>query len=113
MMENLVISQNIQKKLNEKHGVSVNQVYQCFENREEGLLEDEREEHRTDPPTKWFISRTNHGKLLKIVFVAREGKIFLKTAYPPNDDEISIYKTAYPPKDNEINIYVLCLKTMK
>lgn len=90
-MENLVISQNIQTKLSEKHGVSVKEVHQCFENREKGLLEDNRAANRTDPPSKWFISHTNHGKLLKIVFVSREGKLFLKTAYPPNDDEISIY----------------------
>lgn len=36
MMKNLVISQKIQKKLNEKHDVSVNEVHQCFENRENG-----------------------------------------------------------------------------
>ncbi len=90
-MKNLVISQKIESKLAEKHQVRPSEVRQCFENREAGFLEDDREDNKTDPPTKWFISCTNRGRKLKVVFVFKEGKVFLKTAYPPNSDEIGIY----------------------
>lgn len=91
-MQNLIISQKIETKLANKHQVRTSEVRQCFENRENGFLEDDREDNKTDPPTRWFISYTNTGRKLKVVFVFKNGKIFLKTAYPPNDDEIRIYK---------------------
>ena len=90
-MKNLVISQKTENKLAEKHQVRPNEVRPCFGNREAGFPEDDREDNRTDPPAKWFISYTNRGRKLKVVFVFKEGKVFLKTAYPPNPDEISIY----------------------
>ena len=89
---NLVISQKILVKLQEKHNVSSSEVYQCFENIEGIFLEDDRTGNRTIPPTQWFLAYTNLGKLLKIVFVPKDGKVFLKTAYPPNEDEVRLYK---------------------
>lgn len=64
-------SDEVRKKLAEKHKVSEDEVRQCFENREGDYLEDTREEHRTDPPTHWFVE--------------------IKTAYPANPTEIDIY----------------------
>lgn len=87
----LVISQNVAKKLSEKHRVSRSELEQCFENRIGGLLLDTREEHRTDPPTLWFLSETDAGRKLKIVFVQRGELVFLKTAYDANEDERRIY----------------------
>ncbi|MDW8324344.1 MAG: ADP-ribosyl-(dinitrogen reductase) hydrolase [Burkholderiales bacterium] len=90
-MKNLHISVKVLAKLEQKHGVSRREVEQCFENREGPLLIDDREEHRSDPPTHWFIAPTNRGRLLKVVFVPSEGKIHLRTCYEPNETEIRIY----------------------
>ena len=58
-----------------------------------GLLEDTRENNKTQPPTRWFIAETDHGRLLKVVFVRRDdGYIYLKTAYEPNEVEVNIYE---------------------
>lgn len=74
-----------------KHGVSPKDVHECFENRDGGLLEDDREEHRTDPTTLWFIADNSHNRSLKVCFVFREDVIYLRTCYPPNRDEVLIY----------------------
>lgn len=91
-MDVLVISSAIEEKLSAKHGVCRREVEQCFENCTGEHLLDTREDHRTDPITKWFVASTNRGRTLKIVFVFSEGKIFLKTAYDANHDEIRIYR---------------------
>lgn len=91
-MKNLVISEAILQKLSEKHGVSRREVEQCFENIEGLLLIDDREDHRSDPPTLWFLSRTNNNRLLKVVYIQKGSKAFLRTCYEPNETEISIYE---------------------
>ena len=95
MAFNINISERISDKLAKKHKVTPEEINQCFANRAAGFLEDSREDHKTDPPTQWFIAPTNRGRLLKIVFVqlpAKDGvKISLKTAYEPNATEIRIY----------------------
>lgn len=50
----LKCSSAVKQKLAQKHGVSLEEVQQCFANREGNLLEDIREEHKTDPPTQWL-----------------------------------------------------------
>ena len=87
----LKCSSAVKQKLAEKHGVSLEEVQQCFANREGGLLEDTREDHQTDPPTQWFIAETDYGRRLKVVFILKNGSILLKTAYTPNPKEESIY----------------------
>jgi hypothetical protein len=88
----IVISAKIREKLASKHGVSPDEVSQCFANRIGKFLTDNREEHASDPPTLWFISETDWGKSLKIVFVRKGDKIYLRTAFPPNAEEVRIYK---------------------
>ncbi|MEC7814842.1 MAG: ADP-ribosyl-(dinitrogen reductase) hydrolase [Pseudomonadota bacterium] len=87
----LKCSSAVKQKLAEKHGVSLEEVQQCFANRVGGLLEDTREDHKTDPPTQWFIAETDFGRRLKVVFILKNGDILLKTAYSPNPIEESIY----------------------
>lgn len=89
----IVISETVRAKLQAKHDVSPKDVHECFENRTGGLLDDDREEHRTDPPTRWFIAPNNHNRLLKVCFVLRDGVVYLRTCYPPNEAERSIYAT--------------------
>lgn len=87
----LKCSSAVKQKLAEKHGVSLDEVQQCFANREGGLLEDSREDHKTDPPTQWFIAETDYGRRLKVVFILKHGDILLKTTYCPNQKEEAIY----------------------
>lgn len=92
----LIISLAVRQKLKQKHLVSSEEVRECFRNREGGLLEDTREQHRTDPPTWWFIAATNSGRFLKVVFVRRivgsKVELHLRTAYPANEEERRIYR---------------------
>lgn len=91
-MSTLVISQAVLDKLKDKHAVHKREVEQCFDNRDGGFLMDDREDHRTDPPTFWFIARTNYNRLLKVVFISIDSRVHIKTAYEPNETEIRIYE---------------------
>ncbi|CAJ0699305.1 ADP-ribosyl-(dinitrogen reductase) hydrolase [Ralstonia wenshanensis] len=91
-MQNLVISPKVRQKLETKHKVSEREVEQCFYNRCGLNLIDTREDHQTDPPSLWFIAETDLGRLLKIVFVCDGGKVFLKSAYEPEQASIDIYE---------------------
>jgi hypothetical protein len=98
----IIISPGIRAKLAEKHSVSEDEVRQCFENVEGAFLRDIREKHETDPPSHWFISETNRGRKLKVVFVARkvvavEGTagrvdIHIKTAFEPDEVDLRLYE---------------------
>lgn len=87
----LVISSEVKTKLAEKHNVTPREFEQCFENRVGGLLTDNREQHKTTPPTLWFISRTNRQRVLKVVYIQDGPHIYLRTCYLPNQVEINIY----------------------
>jgi uncharacterized DUF497 family protein len=96
-MKNLLISRAIERKLALKHGISREDVEQCFNNRVRTYLMDNRLEHHTEPPTEWFISENDKGVLIKIVFVFDNGAIYLKSAFLPNSTEIRIYNTISEP----------------
>lgn len=89
----LVISRSVRMKLEEKHHVQEQEIRECFLNFQGKYLFDTREKHDTDPPTLWFIGETYRGRTLKIIFVHRDGNIFLKSAYEPHDNSIRIYTT--------------------
>lgn len=91
-MQAIVISPAILDKLNVKHSVCRREIEQCFENREGEYLEDPREEHKTDPATYWFISPTNAGRKLKVIFVFNNGNIYIKSAFDAKASHIEIYK---------------------
>lgn len=90
-MKNLRISTGVLGKLESKHRVTRREIEQCFENKCGIYLVDDREDHKSDPSTLWFLAPTNHNRLLKVVFVFRDGNINLRTAYEPNAQEICIY----------------------
>ena len=54
-------------------------------------LIDTREDHATDPPTLWFVGETHRGRKLKIIFVLRDGNIYIKSAYEANEAAKRIY----------------------
>ena len=90
-MQNLRISDAVTSKLKDKHGVSRREVEQCFANRIGSLLEDKRTRHKTHPPTRWFLSETNLGRTLKIVYIQNGQTVDLKSAFAPNADELALY----------------------
>lgn len=92
-MRALIISPVLAEKLQEKHSVTRREVEQCFENRVGIYVEDDREEHRTDPPTLWFVAPTNYERLLKIVFVFLDGNIYIKSAYEPSKTVVDLYES--------------------
>jgi len=67
--DQLKISYRIIEKLEYKHRVKVDEVWECFLNRDRDFLEDTRLDHRTNPPTLWFIAETHKGRKLKVVFI--------------------------------------------
>jgi hypothetical protein len=90
-MRALVISPTLLQKLQDKHNVTRREVEQCFENKIGNYLEDDREEHRTDPPTLWFVAPTNCDRLLKVIFVFLDGNIYIKSAYEPTPQIVEMY----------------------
>ena len=94
MLDNkLKCSKAIIEKLKVKHQVQLTEVFECFLNKTKGLLEDTRVNNKTNPPTQWFIAETDHGRLLKIVFIELpDGHYEIKTAYAPNENEVNIYE---------------------
>jgi hypothetical protein len=91
-VKNLIVSSGVLEKLRDKHSVTVREVEQCFTNLQTNVLTDNRERHRTIPPTRWFISPTNKGRLLKVVYVRNGASIDLKSAFDPNQTELEIYR---------------------
>jgi hypothetical protein len=94
----IIISDKIRGKLLDKHGVTDEEVSQCFANRTGKLLADNRDKHKSIPPTQWFIAPTNKGRLLKICFVP-DGDYFLRSCFPPDDEELRIYRKYGQPTD--------------
>lgn len=84
-------SEAVLEKLRTKHNVTLTEVKQCFMNIDGGFLEDPREEHKTTPATEWFIAETHKERKLKVCFVQTGKVIDIKTAYPPDAEEIRIY----------------------
>lgn len=90
-MQNLNIAAAVLDKLKVRHQVTRREVEQCFLNRTGALLIDDRELRRTNPPTLWFIAKTNDGRLLKIVYIQKGRDVYLKSAFEPNGTETAIY----------------------
>jgi uncharacterized DUF497 family protein len=91
----IVIYPSILRKLQEKHGVSREEVEQAFANRTGKLAEEMRPKNQGDSPRFWFISETDSGRRLKVVFVfddEESGPVVI-TAYEPNIKEESLYES--------------------
>jgi hypothetical protein len=89
----LNISDDVLTKLKNKHNVIRSEVIECFNNKTRSSLVDDREEHKTAPPTEWFIGSTDQDRELKVVFIyyRDEYMIDLKSAYEPSDNAKKIY----------------------
>jgi len=85
----LVISKKIEVKHRTKQPA---EVEECFYNRTKGSLIDNRENHKTKPPTEWFIAKTDNERLLKVIFVLENGKIYIKSCFDTDSASIRIYE---------------------
>jgi len=88
----LLISAKITAKLTQRHNVTREDIEQCFATRSKRYLRDIREEHRTNPPTLWFISETYNGRKLKVVFIQVENDVAIKTAFEPSIEDTIVYE---------------------
>lgn len=87
------ISEATALKLRWKHKIKEHEVLECFANRTHRPLADNREKHRTDPPTLWFIAETKAGRRLKVVYVERSmTEIVIRSAFEPSAIEEEIYE---------------------
>lgn len=86
------VSERVLKKMRQKHGVEPEEVAQCFLNRSGKYYTDTREDHRTDPPTYWFVAETDKGRVLKIVFVRHPESFAIKSAFEPKDGSDRLYQ---------------------
>lgn len=94
-MKNLITSQLVLEHIWIKHQIKRVDVEECFLNHVDGkYIEDTRQNNKTNPPTYWFIAENHQSILLKVVCVFKDGNVYLKTAYPPNEVELCIYKNA-------------------
>ena len=88
----LHLSAAIRDKLSDSnHRITESDLLQCFANAERGFIEDDREEHRTDPRTLWFVSQINYGVKIKVMFVIRGSEIYIKSAYRATDTVSAMY----------------------
>lgn len=89
----LVIHPRIAAKIAQPdHGaLTAKEIEECFENHCGDYCIDNREEHRTDPPTLWFVGETNRQHKLKIVFIRLDEDIVLKSAYPATEEVERIF----------------------
>lgn len=84
-----------EKLLHKVPSVSYIEVEEAFYNWTGIPLIDDRKQHKTKPPTVWFISETSENRLLKIVGIFnREIEVFtIKTAFEPDAWEVELYES--------------------
>lgn len=87
----LVISPAVREKLTSRHEVKEDEIKECFMNSEGKYVTDDREEHKSDPPTLWFIGETHKGRELKVVFIHNNGNLYIKSAYDADEAIKRIY----------------------
>ncbi len=95
MLYELVFAPSIVMKLLEKNPpVTVSEVEEAFFQWDGYWVLDDREDHRTIPPTYWFLSETLEGRLLKVVIklVPNTDYAYVRTSYDAYEEEINIYE---------------------
>lgn len=86
-------AKDVISKLRDKHNVTQKEVIECFANGEAIYLMDTAEDHRTDPPTQWFMAPTNHGRMLKVCFIRKDDDVVIKTAFEPSSNKhLELYR---------------------
>ena len=88
-----LISSKVRDKLKDpSHSVTEDEILQAFANRSGNALQDNREKHKTNPPTNWFVSETDYGRKLKIMYILHENSIVeIKSSYNATTEIQRIY----------------------
>lgn len=93
-LDRLLFAPSIVEKISTKiPSVSLMEVEEAFCQWDGFWVLDDREDHKTVPPTYWFISETFDGRLLKVVIK------------PVPDTDFAYVRTAYDAQKMEIQIY--------
>lgn len=93
-MVELEIPRKIAEKLAHKHSVSVPEIYQLWMNRMGRILMEHRERNQGRFPRYWFLSETDAGRRLKVVFTEDpnfEAPVII-TVHPPTPEAEVIYE---------------------
>ena len=88
----LLASKAVKEKMERFHNVSFIEVEEAFFLHRGKEIEDARAQHKTNPPTTWFVAETFDGRLLKVVII----NYF--------DDEVAVLRTAYEPSEFEVRL---------
>ena len=89
----MILHDSVKNKVYKKHKLTLNEIQEAFENPLGNIYEDNRSEHKTTPPTLWFIGETLYGKKIKIVYIAFPDKPpVIKSAYEPEQPTKELYK---------------------
>lgn len=97
-MAKIILSDVIRKKLaNKEPPVTESEIQQCFCNATHQPLIDTREEHKTNPPTRWFVAETDYGRKIKIMYVPTPEGLYIKSAYNATEEIRRIYNKYAKP----------------
>lgn len=81
----LIISPKIRDKIAAPdHGsITEREIKECFMTWDGRFCEDPREQHETQSglPTRWFVGESHTGRAIKIMYVADDENVYLKSAY--------------------------------
>jgi len=82
---------NWRKKIHQLQSKKLLNVFKIPQN---GLYIDNRQQHKTKPPTRWFIAETDSMRRLKIVFITYpSGDHVIKSAFEPDEYEEKVYES--------------------
>src|SRR5262245_16778628 len=95
------IQPEVREKLLRKHGVTEQEVRECFLNWNGIALQDDEEHFRDYPPSMWFVSETDEGRVLLVVYLEDLGDEWIVTVHEPGPHKIRVYERACEEDDNE------------
>ena len=81
-------SRAVRDKLRDTHDVDWTEVEEAFFTSVPPYLLDVRPQHKTKPPTQYFIAETFDERLLKVCFTLKDGTIWVKSAFDPEESDI-------------------------
>lgn len=76
------------------HQVTIVEVEEALAN-SGVILQETRPQHKTIPPTYWFIANTFDQRPIKVVFILKGLSMVLKTAYEPDQAEVAYYENSH------------------
>ena len=78
----------VRDKIRVTHDVDWIEVEEAFFTSAPPYPLDKRPQHKTKPPTQYFIAETFDERLLKVCFTIKDGTIWVKSAFDPDEADI-------------------------